>query len=105
VAARADSIKTPEHVAQMNEDFRRQVRDDDSPDALKRCKEYALALVDIGGSQDELVGECRWVVKSLRQQAGILLALDARMAPIASEIRARTQEALHNPANHEGARH
>ena len=105
VAARSDTIKTPEYVARMNEDFRKQVRDDDGPDALKRCRAYALALVEIGGSQDELVGECRWVVKALRQRAGILLALDARMAPIASEIRARTQEALHNPANHEGARH
>jgi hypothetical protein len=105
VAARADKIKTPEYVARMNEDFRKQVRDDDGPDALKRCKAYAEALVEIGGNQDELVGECRWVVKTLRQRAGILIARDARAAPIASEIRARTQEALRNPANHEGARH
>jgi hypothetical protein len=105
VAARADEIKTPEHVARMNEDFRKQVRDDDGPDALKKCKAYTRALVEIGGSQDELVGECRWVVKTLRQRAGILVAQDARAAPIASEIRARTQEALRNPANHEGARH
>jgi len=105
VAARADDIKTPEYVARLNEDFRKQVRDNDGPDALKRCKAYARALVEIGGSQDELVGECRWVVKALRQRAGILIALDARVAPIAAEIRARTQEALRNPANHEGARH
>ncbi len=105
VAARADEIKTPEHVARMNEDFRKQVRDDDGPDALKKCTAYAQALVKIGGSQDELVGECRWVVKALRQRAGSLVALDARVAPIATEIRARTQEALRNPADHEGARH
>ena len=37
--------------------------------------------------------------------AGLLMAADARMAPIAAEIRARTQEALKNPANHEGNRH
>jgi len=105
VAAHGDEIKTPEYVARMNEDFRKQVRDDEGPDALKKCKAYARALVEIGGSQDELVGECRWVVKTLRQRAGILIAQDARAAPIASEIRARTQEALRNPANHEGARH
>ena len=35
VAARADKIKTPEHVAQMNEDFRKKVLDDDGPDALE----------------------------------------------------------------------
>ena len=105
VAARADKIKTPEHVARMNEDFRKNVLDDDGPDALKRCQAYTQALVEIGDNQDELSGECRWVVKTLRQRAGILMALDPRVAPIASEIRARTQEALRNPANHEGARH
>jgi len=105
VAARADKIKTPEHVARMNEDFRKQVLDNYGPDALKKCETYGDALVDIGGNQDELAGECRWVVKSLRQRAGILVARGPRVAPIASEIRARTQEALRNPAGHEGAHH
>ena len=105
VAARADKIKTPDDVARMNDAFRKEVLDHDDPDALKRCKEYARALVEIGGSQDELVGECRYVVKALRQRAGILIALDPRVAPVALEIRARTQEALRNPTLHEGARH
>jgi hypothetical protein len=105
VAARAHEIKTPEYVARMNEDFRKQVRDDEGPDALRKCKAYTKALVKIGDNQDELVGECRWAVKALRQRAGILIARDARVAPIASEIRVRTQEALRNPAIHEGARH
>jgi hypothetical protein len=105
VAARAAKIKTPEHVAQLNEAFRKNVLDDDGPDALRHCKEYAKALVEIGDNQDELSGECRWVVKTLRQRAGIRMALEPRAAPIASEIRARTQEALRNPASHEGARH
>ncbi len=105
VAARAAKIKTPEHVVQMNEDFRKNVLDYDGPDALKRCQTYTRALTEIGGQQDELVGECRWGVKTLRQRAGILMALDPRVAPIAAEIRTRTQEALRNPANHEGARH
>src|SRR5205823_1143977 len=102
---RADKIKTPEDVARMNEDFRLEVLNDVGPDALKRCQAYTHALVEIGGSQDELVGECRWAVKSLRQRAGILIALHPRVAPIASEIRTRTQEVLRNPASHEGARH
>jgi len=105
VAAVIDEIKTPEHVARMNEDFRKQVLDNDGPDALKKCQAYGDALVVIGGNQDELVGECRWVVKSLRQRAGVLMALDPRVAPIAAEIRARTQEVLRNPAWHEGAHH
>jgi hypothetical protein len=105
VADRAGKIKTPDDVARMNDDFRREVLDKDDPDALKRCKEYAQALVEIGGSQDQLVGECRWAVKALRQRAGILVTLDPRVAPIASEIRIRTQEVLRNPVDHEFARH
>jgi hypothetical protein len=105
VAARADKIKTPAHVAAMNEDFRKNVRDDDGPDALANCKKYSQALVEIGGDQDELSGECRWVVKALRQKAGLLLGQDPRIAAVATEIRARTQVALRNPANHEGAHH
>jgi hypothetical protein len=105
LAAYADKIETPAHVAAMNQRFRAEVLDNDGPDALKQCQAYARALTEIGGNQDELVGECRWVVKALRQRAGIALALDPRVAPIASEIRARTQEALRNPAVHEGARH
>ena len=105
VAARAARIKTPAYVARMNEDFRKNVRDYDGPDALQRCREYTRALVEVGDNQDELSGECRWAVKALRQRAGILMALDPRVAPVAAEIRARTQEALRNPAHHEGARH
>jgi hypothetical protein len=105
VAARVSKIQTPEHVAKMNEEFRKNVLGYQGPDAIKRCWEYTQALVVIGDNQDELSGECRWVVKTLRQRAGILMALDPRVAPIASEIRARTQEALRNPASHEGARH
>lgn len=104
-AAREEKMKTPDYVAKMNDDFRRDVMDYEGPDALDRCKKYARALVEVGDNQDELSGECRWVVKALRQKAGLLMAVDARMAPIAAEIRNRTQEALKNPAGHEGNRH
>jgi hypothetical protein len=105
VAARQDKIQTPAHVAAMNEEFRKNVRDDYSPDALAKCKQYTHDLVVIGDNQDELSGECRWVVKSLRQKAGLLLTQEPKAAAIATEIRARTQEALRFPANHEGAHH
>jgi hypothetical protein len=104
-AARKDKIQTPEHLAKMNEQFRKDVLGYEGPDALERCKEYTAALVVIGDNQDELSGECRWAIKTLRQRAGILMALDPRVAPIAAEIRTRTQEVLRNPASHEGARH
>ncbi len=102
---RQEVIKTPDYVAKMNEDFRKNVLDNDGPDALKLCKKYAEALVEVGSSQDELSGECRYAIKALRQRAGIMMALDPRVAPIATEIRNRTQEVMRNPASHEGARH
>jgi hypothetical protein len=104
VEARKDKIKTPEHVAKMNEEFRKNVLGYEGPDALERCKAYTHALWVIGDNQDELSGELRWAVRILRQRAGIQMALDPRLAPIATEIRARTQEVLRNPAWHEGAR-
>jgi hypothetical protein len=61
--------------------------------------------VGIGGSQDELVGECRWAVKMIRQRASLMLALEPRLAEVAKEIRRRSQIVLRNPANHEAARH
>jgi hypothetical protein len=105
LAARKDKIQTPDHVAAMNEDFRKNVLDDDGPDAAAKSKKYAEALVVIGDNQDELSGECRYVVRALRQKAGIMLATNPQAATVAAEIRKRTQEALRNPANHEGARH
>ena len=105
VAARADKIQTPAYVAAMNEDFRKNVLGDTGPEALEKCKKYTAALVVIGDNQDELSGECRWVVKAVRQKAGLLVAVDPRMALIGAEIRARTQEALRHPANHEGPHH
>ena len=59
----------------------------------------------IGGSQDELAGECRQAVKVLRQQAGIAMAMDIRMAEVAKEIRKRSQEVLRSPAGHERPRY
>jgi hypothetical protein len=105
VAARREKIKTPEYVAQMNDEFRKNVLDYDGPEAFDRCKAYTRALVEIGDNQDELSGECRWVARSLRQRASIRAAQDPRAAPIAAEIRTRTQEVLRNPSSHEGPRH
>jgi hypothetical protein len=105
VAPETAKIPKPDFVVQLNEDFRKNVLDYDGPDALDRCKQYGKVLTDIGGNQDDLVGESRWVVRTLRQRAAVLVALDARLAPIAGEIRARTQEVLRNPAGYEWSRH
>ena len=103
--ARQEKIKTVAHAKQMVEEFRRTTLAYEGADALEKCKAFTRPMVEIGGNQDELAGECRWVVKSLRQKAVLLLATEPRLAEIAAEIRTRTQTALNNPANHEGARH
>jgi hypothetical protein len=97
----------PALAAQLNHDFiAKGLLDYDGADWEKKLKkEYTDPLTTIGGQQDEMVGECRWVVKALRQKAGILLATDPRMAPIAAEIRTRTQKMLRGGAAYEGARH
>ena len=58
-----------------------------------------------GGNQDELVGECRMIVKILRQRAAMAMATDPRSAPIAKEMRRRTQQMLRNPTSYEAPRH
>jgi hypothetical protein len=105
VAPETAKIPKPDYVVRLTEDFRKNVLDYDGPDALERCKQYGKALTDIGGNQDELVGESRWVARTLRQRAAVLVAQEARLAPIAAEIRARTQEVLRNPAGYEWSRH
>jgi hypothetical protein len=103
VAERSPKIKTPDDVAKMNDEFRKELLDYEGPDALEKVKRYTKALVEIGGNQDELVAECRRGVKILRQRAGLMMALEPKMAAVAGEVRSRTQEILRNPAWHEGA--
>ena len=105
LARRRAKIKTPDHVAGTVEDFRKTLLTYDGPDAPARVKKFTHAWVEIGGSQDELVGECRMAVKWVRQRAALLMAVEPRMAEIATEIRRRTQKILRNPAGHEGANH
>jgi hypothetical protein len=105
VAARRSQIKTPEEAAAMIEAFRKDGLDDTSPGAFDKCKKFTASIVDIGGNQDELVGECRLAVRILRQRAALAAAGEARLAEISREIRSRSQKVLRNPAGHEGARH
>jgi hypothetical protein len=105
VAPETARIKKPDFVARLNDDFRKNILPYEGPDLQDRLKKYGEVLTDIGGNQDELVGESRWVARTLRQRAGILAALDPRLAPVAAEIRTRTQEVLRNPAGYEWSRH
>jgi hypothetical protein len=103
--ARRDGIKSVDYVVALNDDFRKNVLGYEGPDSLQRLKTYTDALTRVGGSQDGLVGECRWVVRTLRQRAALAMAADPRLAAIAEEIRARTQKVLLKPSAYEGARH
>ena len=103
-AEREERIQSPAHVETMNTEFRKSVLDAEGPEALARCKKYGDALTSIGGNQDKLVAECRWVARTLRQRAGLLMAVDPKMDAVAQEIRARAQEVLRNPSMHERAR-
>jgi hypothetical protein len=107
VREKGEDPTPPILAAQLNRDFvAKGLLDYDGADWAKQLKkQYTDPLTSIGGEQDEMVGECRWVVKALRQKAGILLASDPKMAPIAAEIRARTQQMLRGGAAYEGARH
>ena len=105
IEARRDKIRTPKYVAAMNEAFRKTLLGYQGTDAEQRLKKYTGTLTEIGGNQDELVGECRWIVKSLRQRAGLLSAQDPRCTEIAGEIRRRCQKVLLKPSTYEGVRH
>jgi hypothetical protein len=105
VEKRKDAIKTVDYAQAMTDEFRRTMLDYEGPDAFEKCKKFTGDMVEIGGNQDELVGECRMAVKIIRQRAAMAMALDPRSSDAAKEIRSRTQAVLRNPAGHEGARH
>jgi len=98
-------IRSQEDATKLVVEFRVTLVDYEGDDALARCKKITGGLVGVGGSQDELVGECRVVVKLLRQQAGLAMATDPKVAPVAREIRRRTQQMLRGPAAYEAPRH
>ncbi len=99
------AIKTPQYVVDLTETFRKTLLDYEGEDALKKCTAITHAIVDVGGNQDELVGECRNAVKILRQRAALALATEPRAAEVAREVRDRTQKALRNPTSYEAPRH
>ena len=105
VERRRKAIRPPEDAAALVGQFRTTLVDYEGDDALEKCKKLTAAFVGIGGDQDELVGECRAAVKILRQKAALAMAVDPRTAPVAGEIRRRTQAMLRNPTGYEAPRH
>jgi hypothetical protein len=104
-ARRKAMIKNPQYVIDLTDRFRKTLLNDESDDAPQKCAAITHAIVDVGGNQDELVGECRNAVKVLRQRAGLAMAANPRAADVAREIRDRTQKVLRNAASYEAPRH
>jgi hypothetical protein len=105
IAARRATIKTPQVAEGLADEFRATLLGYQGADALQRCKKYTSAWVEIGGNQDNLVGECRLAMKVLHQRAGLIMAQDARMGDIAREVRRQCEESLKNPTSYEAPRH
>jgi hypothetical protein len=97
---------TPALVKELNRAFLENLAGYEGADWKDRVKrEYTDPLTTIGGNQDDMVGECRWVVKALRQKAAVMMAEEPRAAAVAAELRARCQKMLRGGAAYEGARH
>ena len=101
---RREAIRTVAHVEKMTDEFRKEMKGYDAPDAFDRLTGYTTALTKVGGNQDRIVAKCRWYVKTLRQRAGLMMATKPGFAPLAEEIRRKTQPMLRNPSLHEGGR-
>src|SRR5260370_5399111 len=87
----------------MNEEFRKNVLEYEGADALAKSKKYGAALVEIGDNQDELSAECRWVVKTLRQKAAIMLAADPKLTEVAGGKKGPAPETPRHPAHQQRA--
>jgi len=107
IAKRKAKIRVPQYVVDLAEEFRQNLLDKDGPEAFQECKRITEAIVEVGGNQDELVGESRVHVKILRQRAAMAMATNPSpaAAEVAKEIRDRTQKILRNALSYEHPRH
>jgi hypothetical protein len=104
-AANREKIHTPAFAQQNADSFRQKLLTYTEKDAYQKCAAQMGVFTSIGGAQDGLVAACRMVVKTLRQRAGIAMAVNPELKGIATEIRARTQAMLRNPTAYEAPRH
>jgi hypothetical protein len=100
-----ERIHTPEYAQQNADSFRAELLRYTESDAYKQCAAKMAGFTSIGGAQDGLVASCRMIVKTLRQRAGIAMAVDPELKPIATQVRDRSQAILRNPTPYEAPRH
>jgi hypothetical protein len=102
---RREKVRTPAFAEQQAKNFRVELLKLTGPDAYDKCAAQMSVFTSIGGTQDDLVAACRTVVKTLRQRAGIALAVNPDVKDVATEIRNRTQAILRNPTAYEAPQH
>jgi hypothetical protein len=100
-----ESIHTPAYAQETAGRFRQELLMYTGKDAYQKCAAQMAIFTSIGGAQDGLVASCRMIVKTLRQRAGIAMAVNPELKEIATAIRARTQAMLRNPTPYEAPRH
>ncbi|MGO9108388.1 MAG: hypothetical protein ACLP9L_04070 [Thermoguttaceae bacterium] len=104
-AEKRRAIRSPAFARQCAEDFRRNLLTSTGEDSYPRCEAQMAVFTSIGGAQDGLVASCRMIVKTLRQRAGIALAVNPELKDVATEVRTHTQAILRNPTPYEAPRH
>lgn len=100
-----DRIHTPAFARQNAESFRESMLAYAEKDAYEKCAARMAVFTSIGGAQDGEVAECRMIVKTLRQRAGLAMTINPDLKEIATEIRQRTQPMLRKATAYEAPRH
>jgi len=93
---------TPPAFAQENADaFRTSLLSYADKDAYEKCAAKMAVFTSMGGAQDDAVAACRMIVKTLRQRAGIAMAVNPELKEVTTEIRQRTQVMLRKATAYE----
>ncbi|MFI5381783.1 MAG: hypothetical protein ACHRHE_21000 [Tepidisphaerales bacterium] len=100
-----ERFRTPAFAQQTADDFRANLLTYAEKDAYDKCATQMAIFTSIGGAQDDAVASCRMIVKTLRQRAGIAMAVNPDLKEIATEIRQRTQVILRKATAYEAPRH
>jgi hypothetical protein len=104
-AENREQIHSPDYAQAAADSFRAKLLTYTGKDAAMKCAMQMRTFTSIGGAQDGLVASCRMIVKTLRQRAGIAMAVDPELKDIATHIRDRTQAMLRNATPYEAPRH
>src|SRR5205085_111598 len=100
-----EKIHTPAFARQNADGFRESMLKYAEKDAYEKCAARMAVFTSMGGAQDDEVAACRMIVKTLRQRAGLAMAVHPELKEMATEIRQRTQVILRKATAYEAPRH